>query len=47
MNSKQNLVTFGCKPLKEPGADSIQAMFALTRILSDTKVTPSDKIIFK
>lgn len=46
MNSKQNLVTFGCKPLKEPGSDSIQAMFALTRILSDAKVTPSDKIIF-
>ena len=47
MSSKQNLVTYGCKPLREPGADSIQAMYALTKILSDVKVTDSKAIEFK
>ena len=47
MNSKQNFITFGCKPLKEPGSDSIQSMYALTKILSTVKVTPSDKIQYK
>ena len=47
MASKQNLVTYGCKPLREPGADSIQAMYALTKILSDVKVTDSKAIEFK
>ena len=46
MKSKQNFVTFGCKPLKSPGADSIQAMYALTKVLSDTTITPSDKIMY-
>ena len=44
MNSKQNFITFGGDPLREPGADSIQAMYALTKILSTTKVTDSIKI---
>ena len=47
MHSKQNFVTFGCKPLKQPGSDSIQAMYALTKVLSDTTITPSDKIMYK
>ena len=47
MDSKQNLVTYGCKPLREPGSDSIQAMYALTKILSDTKVTDTKSIEFK
>lgn len=47
MNSKQNFITFGCGALKEPGSDSIQSMYALTKILSSTKVTPSDKIQYK
>lgn len=47
MHSKQNFVTFGCEPLKKPGADSIQAMYALTKVLSDTTLTPSDKITYK
>ena len=47
MGSKQNLVTYGCKPLREPGADSIQAIYALTKILSDVKVTDSKAIEFK
>ena len=46
MHSKQNFVTFGCKPLKQPGSDSIQAMYALTKVLSDTTITPSDKIMY-
>lgn len=47
MNSKQNFVTFGAKPLREPGSDSIQSIYALTKILSTVKVTPSDKIQYK
>ena len=47
MNSKQNFVTFGAKALKEPGSDSIQSMYALTKILSTVKVTPSEKIMYK
>ena len=47
MNSKQNFVTYGCKPLREPGADSLQALYALTKVLSDVKITDSSKIEFK
>lgn len=47
MHSKQNFVTFGCKPLKEPGADSIQAMYVLTKVLSDSKITNSNNIQYK
>lgn len=46
MHSKQNFVTFGCKPLKQPGSDSIQAMYALTKVLSYATITPSDKIMY-
>lgn len=45
-NSKANFVTFGCAPLKVPGDDSVQAMYALTKILSTVNVTPSDKITY-
>lgn len=47
MNSKQNFITFGAGALKEPGSDSIQSIYALTKILSTVKVTPSDKIQYK
>lgn len=47
MNSKQNFVTYGGSPLKEPGSDSLQAMYALTKILSTVKVTPSKNIQYK
>ena len=47
MNSKQNFITFGCGALKEPGSDSIQSMYALTKILSTTNVTASNKIQYK
>ena len=47
MKSKANFVTFGCAPLREPGADTYQTIYALTKILSDTKVTPSSSIVFK
>ena len=46
MKSKANFVTFGCAPLREPGADTYQTIYALTKILSDTKVTPSGSIVF-
>ena len=44
MNSKENFVTFGCKPLREPGADVYQSFYALTKLLSTVKVTPSSEI---
>lgn len=47
MNSKQNYITFGCEPLREPGSDTYQSLYALTKILSTVKVTPSDKIQYK
>lgn len=47
MNSKSNFVTFGCAPLREPGADTYQAIYALTKVLSDTKITDSKSIVFK
>ena len=45
--SKANFISFGCNPLKKPGDDSIQAMYALTKILSSVKVTPTDSIQYK
>ena len=47
MNSKQNFINFGCKPIKELGADSYQSIFALTRVLSTTKITPEENIQYK
>ena len=47
MRSKENFVTFGCEPLRKPGSDTIQAMYALTKILSTTKVTDSKAITYK
>ncbi len=44
MNSKENFITFGCAPLREPGSDVIQAMYALTKVLSTTKITDSSNI---
>lgn len=44
MNSKENFITFGCAPLREPGSDVIQAMYALTKVLSTTKLTDSKSI---
>lgn len=46
MNSKQNFITYGCSPLREPGADCYQSMYALTKILSTVKVTPSNNILY-
>ena len=45
--SKANFVNFGCKPLKVPGDDSIQALYALTKVLSSVNLTPTDKIQYK
>ena len=47
MNSKQNFITFGGSPLREPGADSMQAIYALTKVLSTTAITKSSAIQYK
>lgn len=47
MNSKENYITFGCSPLREPGADVIQAIYALTKVLSTTKITDSKDINYR
>ena len=39
MNSKQNFLDFGCAPLRESTKDVIQSIYALTKLLSDTKIT--------
>jgi hypothetical protein len=39
MTSKQNFVSFGVSPTRASEGDAVQAMFALTRVLSDTKIT--------
>lgn len=47
-NSKQQFITFGCRPLKPIVADSVQSIFALTKILYDDqdKITKTDKIAY-
>ena len=47
MNSKENFVTFGCGSNRDPGSDCIQSIYALTKILSSVKVTPSASIKYK
>ena len=44
MYSKENFVGFGASLTKEPGADVIQACYALTKVLSDTKLTDTSKV---
>lgn len=44
MSSKENFITFGCAPLREPGSDVIQSMYALTKVLSTTNITDSKSI---
>ena len=39
INSKQNFMDFGCRPLRESTADVIQSVYSLTKVLSDTKLT--------
>ena len=46
MYSKQNFITFGGEPLREPGSDSLQALYALTKVLSTTKITKSSDIMY-
>lgn len=46
MNSKENYITFGCAPLREPGSDVLQSIYALTKILSTTSVTDSKDIVY-
>lgn len=47
MNSKQNFIDFGCTPLKDTGSDVIQSLYALTKILNDSKLTKSESIQYK
>ena len=44
MYSKENFIGFGASLTKEPGADVIQACYALTKVLSDTKLTDTTKV---
>lgn len=44
LNSKQNFMDFGCKPLRSSTADVIQSIYALTKVLNGTKITKSDAI---
>ena len=44
MNSKQNLIDFGCKPLKESTGDVIQSIYGLTKVLNGTRL--NNEIIF-
>lgn len=46
MNSKQNFITFGCQPSRTPGSDCIQSFYCLTKVLSDTKITPTESISY-
>ena len=43
MNSKQNYVTFGCKPSKASAGDAIQSIYVFTKILSDANITKDIK----
>lgn len=47
MNSKQNFMDFGCKPLRSSTADVIQSIYALTKVLRDTNITSSKSIQYK
>ena len=48
MHSKQSFISFGCRPLRPIVADSVQSIFALTKILhtDKDKITKSDNISF-
>lgn len=39
MTSKENFLDFGCNPLRDSTADVIQSIYALTKVLSDVKLT--------
>ena len=45
MLSKQNFVSFGVTPTRASEGDVIQSIYAITRVLSDTKLTK--EITFK
>ena len=44
MNSKQNLIDFGCKPLKQSEGDVIQSIYGLTKVLNGTRL--NNEIMF-
>ena len=45
-NNKQDFIDVGCTALRPICSDSCCAVFALTRVLSTMKVTPSNNINF-
>lgn len=47
MKSKENFISFGCKPTKSPGDDVYQSIYALTKVLSTTNITKSNAIEYK
>lgn len=46
-NSKQNFIDFGCSPSRTSTGDAVQSIYALTKILNDTKITSSKNIQYK
>ena len=46
-NSKQNFIDFGCGPLRTSSGDAIQSIYALTKVLNDTRLTASKNIQYK
>lgn len=47
LNSKQNFIDFGCGPLRASEGDVIQSVYALTKVLSDVKITASENIQYR
>lgn len=39
INSKQNFIDFGCRPLRASTGDVVQSIYAITKVLSDTRLT--------
>jgi hypothetical protein len=39
LNSKQNFINFGCSPVRMSTGDAITSLYALTKVLNDTKLT--------
>ena len=44
LHNKQNFIDVGCTPLRPICSDVYSTVFALTRVLSNTKITPTENI---
>ena len=45
-NNNQNFIDVGCTPLRPIGSDVACTVFAMTRVLSNMKITDTEKIEF-